>query len=284
MNNTFVIDYVPGKTKLQQLQGISKLALLGVMLIFIMISFDIRVLVPMFIFNTGLVIATKPSWQKIKGLLYFILITNTINVLLMYLVSPDIGPQSIGSKHVIFEIIGRYNLSVETLFYLGVRFLKIMCMFVASLWFILSITPSQLAQGLYKLHVPYRICTVVALGLRAIPDILRDYQAINQALQMRGLELDKRRASVFKRLKHAMMIVIPLILTTFEQVDTIASAMDLRLYGSTKKRSYYIEKPLTKVDYLALAVAGLLLLVLIAYCLGVVLHTQVGASRIWYPR
>ncbi|MCT4395716.1 hypothetical protein [Periweissella beninensis] len=92
MNNTFVIDYVPGKTKLQQLQGISKLALLGVMLIFIMISFDIRVLVPMFIFNTGLVIATKPSWQKIKGLLYFILITNTINVLLMYLVSPDIGP------------------------------------------------------------------------------------------------------------------------------------------------------------------------------------------------
>lgn len=60
--------------------------------------------------------------------------------------------------------------------------------------------------------------------------------------------------------------------------------MDLRLYGSSKKRSYYIEKPLTKVDYLALAVAGLLLLVLIAYCLTVVLHTQVGASRIWYPR
>ena len=38
-----------------------------------------------------------------------------------------------------------------------------------------------------------------------------------------------------------MQILLPLILVSFERVELIASAMDLRGYGQGKKRTYYAE-------------------------------------------
>lgn len=138
-------------------------------------------------------------------------------------------------------------------------------MFVTSLWFILSITPSQLAAGLHRMKVPYKICTVISLGLRSIPDILSDYQDINHSMQMRGIELDKNKTSLFKRLKYAMTIVIPLILSSFSKVNKISSAMELRRFGIFKDKTYYIDNKLNNIDRLFICLGLVQLFITIIY-------------------
>lgn len=283
MENSFVISYLPGQHLIQKLNGTTKLLLLVSSLSLIMISFDIRILIPTFALNIIFLISVKPKWQQIREITYFIVFMNLFNILLMYLVSPTIGVSEIGHSDVWFSIIGRYVVTPETLFYLSVRLLKIFSMFIASLWFVLSITPSELGVGLYRLHVPYKICTVVSLGLRSIPDISRNYREIKNSLQMRGLELDKKRVSVFKRLKQSVTILIPLLLSTFERVDVIASAMDLRLYGIGKKRSYYSYKKPTRNDQFFRLIVIIQLIVFAVYLVVVVFLRPAGAGRVWYP-
>lgn len=283
MENSFLISYLPGDHLVQRLNGSTKILLLAASLALIMVSFDIRILLPTLAFNLILVLSVRPKWRQIRGITLFIIFMNLFNILLMYLVSPTIGVSEIGQSHVWFAITTRYVITPETIFYLGIRLLKMLSMFVASLWFVLSITPSQLAVGLYRLHVPYKVCTVVSLGLRSIPDILRNYHDIKNSLQMRGLELDKRKASLFKRLRQSLTILIPLLLSSFERVDVITSAMDLRLYGVGKKRSYYVYKAPNGTDWIFRFFALTQIIIFVIYLVLVVFMRPAGAERIWFP-
>ncbi|GAK48327.1 ABC-type cobalt transport system, permease component [Secundilactobacillus oryzae JCM 18671] len=279
----FIVTYSAGSRGLERLNGASKVVLLLSSILLIVVSFDIRILLATSIINLGLVISLKPRWRKIKGITIFVVVMNLINVLLMYLVAPNIGAQGIGSSTVWFQFNSFYIVTPETLFYLFIRLLKIFDMFLASLWFVLSTTPSQLAAGLYHLGVPYKVCTIVSLGLRSIPDILRNYRQVNEAMQMRGVELDAKKASITKRLKQSLTVLIPLILTSFERVDVIANAMDLRLYGIGKHRTYYAEEKPNRFD-LAIRLFALLQFVgLVVYLFIAIKTNTFGASHAWYP-
>ena len=113
--------------------------------------------------------------------------------------------------------------------------------------FVLATTPSEFASGLAYLHVPYKICTIVSLAYRTIPDIARKYTDIKNSMQMRGVELSKK-ASLGKRLKATAALLVPLIISSFSRVEVIANAMDLRGFGRLKKRTWYAEHELTKAD------------------------------------
>ncbi len=95
--------------------------------------------------------------------------------------------------------------------------------------------------------------------------------------------MNKKKASFFKRLKQSVMILIPLLLSSFEKVDVIASAMDLRLYGIGKQRSYYSYKKPTRNDQWFRAIAWLQLLIFVLYLIFAVFLKPAGASRVWYP-
>ena len=83
----------------------------------------------------------------------------------------------------------------ETLWYLSIRFLKMITSFLISMVFVLSITPSELAAGLYSIKVPYKICTIFSIAFRYIPDIGRDYENIKISMQARGVELDPKKST-----------------------------------------------------------------------------------------
>lgn len=97
---------------------------------------------------------------------------------------------------------------------------------------------------------------------------------------MRGPELDRRRTSVFKRLRQSVKILLPLLLASFEKVDRIAAAMDLRLYGVEKKRTYYAYKRPTSYDYLFRGIAIIQLVVAVIF-MSLVATNRL--SSIWYP-
>ena len=57
--------------------------------------------------------------------------------------------------------------------------------------FISATNPSEFAASLNSIGVSYKVGYSVAIALRYIPDIQRDYHSISQAQQARGVELGK---------------------------------------------------------------------------------------------
>ena len=125
--------------------------------------------------------------------------------------------------------------------------------------FISATDPSEFAASLNSIGISYKVGYSVSIALRYIPDIQRDYHSISQAQQARGVELGKNER-FFSRLKNSVNILLPLILTSLNRIDTISNAMELRGFGKNKKRTWYTQRPFARRDFLTLALGVLLLL------------------------
>jgi energy-coupling factor transport system permease protein len=90
--------------------------------------------------------------------------------------------------------------------------------------------------------------------LRYIPDVQRDFEAISQAQQARGLELSKK-ASFVKRLKRTVPLLLPLIFSSLDRIDMISHAMELRGFGKNKKRSWYSAKPFKAAEIASIIIS-----------------------------
>lgn len=265
MNNPFLIKYDLGNTFLEKLNAKTKILLFLICIVLLMVSFDFRIILPSFLFNLILFLSLKTKTKAVKIVIIFVFFMNLFNIFLFYLVNPTIGNEISGKYTLLMKFNNFYVITYETLFYFLVRMLKVMGSLFISLWFILSITPSELALGVYKCGLPYKYSTMLSLGLRYIPDIYRDFSNIKESMQMRGLELDSKKASLMKRIRANIKILLPLILISFEKVDIISSAMDLRGYGHEKTRTYYQDRENTYRDNIINGVIALQLIVVIIY-------------------
>lgn len=282
MNNQLLINLVPGDTVLHRLTGKTKVRMFILLLVYIIMSFDLRLLLPLGILGMVGLISLKPKWKMLKYFFIIAAIMNLINIVLFWLVNPNIGAFWCGGgSTVLYRFTERYIISAESIWYLSIRFLKMMVSLIISMTFILSITPSELAAGLNSVKVPYKICTVFSIAFRYIPDIGRDYENIKISMQVRGVELDPKKASVMTRLKQNILILIPLIITSFDRVGNIANAMDLRGYGKAKTRTYYSEHEEGKADQVFKVIYFLLLLFCIYWIITKNLMPQ--PRKMWYP-
>lgn len=282
MKNQFIINLVPKNTFLHTLTGKTKVLLFISFIFYTLISFDIRLLLPLFIITFPVLISLKPNWKIVISLFVFIFFMNFINLLIYWLVDPNIGNYYTNSNNtILFTFSSHYYISLQTIWYLSIRHLKLMTSFMVSLVFILSITPSELASGLYGLKVPYKLCTIVSLAFRYIPDISNDFENIKISLQARGLEMDKRRLNIIRRLKDNIFILLPLIVSSFDRIGTIANALDLRAYGQLNKRTYYCEHEPSKYDYILRSISILVILFSIFWIVSRLIW--VPSTRMWYP-
>jgi len=280
MNRRFIINLVQGDKYLHKLNGTTKLAAFLIVMVYTMMSFDLRLLLPLFILTWVAIVSLKPDPKIVFGLFTFIFLMNLVNILLYYAVNQNVGSEYLnGTRTVLIQFNEDWALTRETVWYLSVRQLKMMTSFMISLVFILSITPGELAAGMTGLKVPYKISTITSLAFRYIPEIFKDYETIRMSMQARGLELDKRRLNVFSRLKESALILIPLIFTSFDRIGNIANALDLRGFGQGKTRSYYCEDLPTRHDWLFRGLTVALLLFCIAYSV----YTNVNHLGMWSP-
>ena len=275
------INVTPGDTFLDKLTGRTKVRLFLAFILLLIATWDMRIILPIFIISLIGLASIRPNWKLMAGLGGFIALTNLFNLLLIFLVEQDYGDSLVGASHVLVHLGSHYALSGETLWYFAVRFLKFMATFLVSITFIQSITPSEIAAGLYALHVPYKVATIVSIAFRYIPEITRDFSDIKISMQARGMELDSRKAGVFKRLKQNIVILVPLIIVSFDRIGNIANAMDLRGYGSGKTRTYYAEHEMTGGDYKMRVVYILLYIGLLAVIVGRIFFP--GPHTVWAP-
>jgi energy-coupling factor transport system permease protein len=123
--------------------------------------------------------------------------------------------------------------------------------------------------------VSYKISYAVALALRYIPDIQREYRDISLSQQARGTEMSKK-SSLVNRLKVASSILIPLILSSMERIETISNAMELRGFGKGAKRTWYSGRRFSRTDIVSIVVCILLAVL----SLGI---TLLNGSRYFNP-
>lgn len=281
MNERLIINLIPGDTFLHKLSGTTKTRLFAVLIVVTIMTFDLRILGPLFVVSLVGLFSVKPDWRKIWWLIVFVVVGNLSNLVLYWLADPNVGEFYCNTSTVLVAFSDYLVVTSETIWYLFVRMIKMMATFFISMTYILAITPSEAAAGLYSMRVPYKICFIVSLALRYIPDIARDFTNIKISMQCRGVELDSKRASLGKRLKQTVLILVPLIISSFDRIGNIANAMDLRGFGKRKKRSYYSEHEATKADQVFKAIyiiIGVLCLVYIAA--GIIAP---AATKMWYP-
>jgi len=272
MNNRLLINYSPGTTPIHRLNGATKVMGFIAVTVYIIMTFDVRIMLPMFILCTAGVISMKPNWKPIMLILGFLFVmAGLIGSAMIILIRPTSGLTHTGGETIIIRWTDHFFLSKELIWYVSAMFFKRICSLSTAILFVLSITPSELAAGFNKIGMPYKICTVISLAFRTIPDIARDFIDIKNSLMMRGVELDSRKVGLGTRLKQMIFILSPLIMTSFGRIGTIANAMDLRGYSKHKKRTWYSERPPTKADWIA---RGIILLVA-AFCIWYIVYIRI---------
>ena len=260
MAATTVLNYLPRKSPVHALTGATKLAFFLLFTFASMVTYDTRVLVVLMVFSFAAFRLSRIRIREVRFMLVFMLVFLLLNNFFIYLFDPDQGSKINGTRHVLLHIAGRYDVTSEQLFYMLNISLKYFVALPVAILFISATDPSEFAASLNNIGVSYKIGYSVAIALRYIPDIQRDYHSISQAQQARGVELG-RSEPFFKRLKNSVNILLPLILTSLNRIDVISNAMELRGFGKGSKRTWYVRRPFARRDFIALALGVVLLLV-----------------------
>lgn len=256
-----VLNYLPRKSVVHELTGTTKLAFFLLFTFASMITYDTRVLVGLMLVSFAAFRLSHIKLREVRFMLLFMLVFLLLNNFFIFLFNPDQGTQIYGTRHVLAHLFWRYDLTAEQLFYMLNISLKYFVALPVAILFISATNPSEFAASLNSIGISYRVGYSVAIALRYIPDIQRDYHNISQAQQARGVELGKKE-NLFNRLKNAVGILLPLILSSLNRIDTISNAMELRGFGKDpKKRTWYVQRPFRRNDWIAIGVGAALLAV-----------------------
>lgn len=270
-----LFNYIDRPSPIHRLTGASKLVCLIAWTLAAMTTFYTPLLIAMSIAAVLLFRMAKLKLRDISFVLGLMCVYVLLNNILIFLFSPLHGTTIYGTTTILLPIAGRYTVTAEQLFYHLNVILKNLCTIPIVLLFVSTTNPSEFAASLNRIGVSYRISYAVALALRYIPDIQREYRDISQAQQARGTEMSKK-ANLVDRLKAASTILIPLILSSMDRIETISNAMELRGFGKAAKRTWYSGRKFNKMDILSMVICGMLMLL----SLGI---TALNGSRYYNP-
>ena len=258
--NEAMLEYTEIDSFVHNLTGVSKLICLLLWSLISMLTYNTYILVFMVLFSFVIFKISKIKFKQISFVFYFILIFLLINNIAIFVFSPYEGVYIYGSRTDLFHIGGPYTVTLEQLFYQFNVTLKYFSIIPIALIFMVATNPSEFAASLNKIGVNYKIAYSVAIALRYIPDIQHEYVDISFAQQARGIDMSKK-AKLMDRIKNSAAILMPLIFSSLERIETISSAMELRAFGNKKKRTWYSERQFKRNDYLSVGILTLLLII-----------------------
>lgn len=270
-----IFNYIDRPSPIHRLTGATKLVCLLLWSFAAMLTYDTRMLILLPVLSFLLFYISKIKLRDVSFMLGFTAVFMVLNNVLIFAFSPQHGVSLYGTRHVLFSMGGNYVVTKEQLFYHLNLVLKYLSTIPIVLLFVCTTNPSEFAASLNRIGVKYTVAYSVALALRYIPDIQREYHDISQAQQARGIEMS-RKQSLTKRMKSASAILIPLILSSMDRIETISNAMELRGFGKNKKRTWYMGRKFSKLDILAMIFCALLLVISLSL-------NVMNGSRFWNP-
>ncbi|HEL9643092.1 TPA: energy-coupling factor transporter transmembrane protein EcfT [Streptococcus suis] len=251
MSQQKLIGYHPGTGFIHSLSAVSKLLFFLIVSILAMITYDTRLILFIAVFSLALFKMSGIRYKEISLVLILTIIFAAMNALMVHLFAPRYGVELYGSDTPLLSGLGVYSLTSQQAFYLVNLLLKYFCTVPLAIIFLMTTHPSQFASSLNQIGVSYKVAYAVSLTMRYIPDIQEEFYTIRMSQEARGLELS-RKGKLMERIKGSLSLVIPLIFSSLERIDTISTAMELRRFGKNKKRTWYTQQPLQRMDYAVL--------------------------------
>lgn len=256
--NEVMLEYTEIDSPVHKLTGATKLICLLLWSLTSMLTYNTYVLAFMVLFSFVVFKISKVNFKQISFVFYFIMVFLLINNIAIFIFSPYEGVDIYNSRTDLLHIAGPYTITLEQLFYQLNVTLKYFSIIPIALIFMVATNPSEFAASLNKIGVNYKIAYSVSIALRYIPDIQHEYHDIALAQQSRGIDMSKN-AKLTERMKNLSSILMPLIFSSLERIETISSAMELRAFGNKKKRTWYSGRPFKNGDYIAIAILALIL-------------------------
>ncbi len=251
-----MLGYIEKASPIHRLTGTTKLIGFLLFTTATMFTYDTRVLLVLGLVSIVLFRLSRIQFREVRFVLIFTAIFVLINALAVYLFEPEQGVKIYGSRHVLFEGVGRFTITSEQLFYLFNLILKYSVIVPIAVLFLVTTHPTEFASSLNRIGVPYKIAFAVSLALRYIPDVQADFQMIANAQEARGIAVS--HGSLWQRARNSIQILLPLLFTSLERIETVSNAMDLRGFGAGRKRTWYNQQTMTRIDYVAISCIVLL--------------------------
>ena len=271
--STPVLGYVDRPGMLHRLSGVAKLMLVIGVIIGGMLTFDLRYLLALCALSAVLWVLSRVRLRDLAVVLGFIAVFMTLNNLLIYAFAPQYGTDLFGTRTVLVGLPGRWALTAEQLWYQASVTAKYVAILPSVLLFIATTRPPEFASSLHRIGVPYRIAYAVSLALRYIPEVQQEFVTISRAQQARGRDLS-RAVPLRQRVRNAAGVLVPLLLGTFDRIETVATAMELRGFGSGRSRTWYGHRPLRAAD-------GAVMLLGVLIAVGGALMVVLDGGRFW---
>jgi energy-coupling factor transport system permease protein len=265
------IKYFPGNTLLHRLDPRSKF-LVVILFVFIEVAFlDIRILALALVAAVMLYLSagipfkeTKGTWEFLFTVIVFI---STINAAFTFTRPTVPNPHLIASYWI-------FNLTLEGIFFALASLMRLLSLAVASICVIMTTDPSLYAPALAKIGVPYKGAFVVDLALRYLPYYVDEFDTTMNAQMARGYKA-RAGGGLLSRILNTIPLLVPVAINAMLSIYDVADAMELRAFGSGKKRTWYRRVTFKRRDYVAtLSVAMLLVL-------AIFLRTQL--TTYWIP-
>ncbi|NMA21952.1 MAG: energy-coupling factor transporter transmembrane protein EcfT, partial [Spirochaetales bacterium] len=272
----FALRYEECDSFMHRLSGVTKFISFIIWIVFALTTFDIRFLIPATFVSFILLSLSKVPLSKFKPYIIRMLTIIGFNALFIFLFSPDQGTRYLGGQTLLLgSAHHRYALSAQTLFYLLVVSLKYFSIFPMALLFVTVTHPSAFASSLNRLGLSYRVSYAVALALRYLPEVTKNYLHILHAQMARGVSLSSD-VPLKKRFSSLARVITPLVLSSIDRIEVITNAMVLRGFGRLERRTWYRAQRLTLLDWVVMALFGALL--------GFSLFSRfVKNVMFWYP-
>ena len=176
-----VFNYINRKSPIHNLTGASKLIVLILWSLAAMTTFDTRLLVVLPIISLIFFKVSGIKYKDVSFVINFTFVFMILNNLLILLFSPEHGVSISGTRHVLWNGIGRWVVTKEQLFYQLNVVLKYISTIPIVILFVSTTDPSEFASSLNRVGISYKIAYSVSLALRYIPDIQREYHEISVA-------------------------------------------------------------------------------------------------------
>ena len=259
MAKVAILSYIKRDSLVHELTGTTKLIFFILWSVASMVTYDTRVLVCMLFMSIVIFKVSRIRIRDISFVLGLAAVFLLMNNLFVYLFSPEYGVELYESRTVILTIAGPYTITLQQLFYHLNMTMKVICVVPVALLFIACTDPSEFAAAGASIGVSDRLGAWVSVALRYIPDVQREYHNISQAQQARGIDLSGKD-KLITRMKNSVAILLPLVLSSLNRIETISNAMELRGFGKNKKRTWYRLRKMKRNDWI---VVGLVTAVLV---------------------
>jgi len=130
----------------------------------------------------------------------------------------------------------------------------------SGLLLIFSTPPSDILRSLEKSGLPIELGFTLLLAVSSVPKVLENSMVVLNSLKARGVDFRPRSRNPITFIRESLFIIrvvimalIGIVTLTLRDARQIAIAADLRAFRAFRKRTYYKDIRMTRMDYVILA-------------------------------